>query len=169
MTENEKQKRPGRPMSAETKAKIGAANRGRKRPDVAARNRSPEMRAVERVISPEARARLSEQRTIHGHARNRGAGKGGSRTYYIWAAMVQRCTNPDNRDWYLYGARGIRVCDRWLESFAAFLEDMGEKPPGLSIDRVDNDGAYEPGNCRWATALEQARNKRSQGSARGNG
>jgi hypothetical protein len=74
--------------------------------------------------------------------------------------MIERCTNPHDTDWKNYGGRGIAVCDRWRHSFEAFLEDMGEKPPGHSIDRINNDGNYEPGNCRWATASEQQHNKR---------
>lgn len=79
------------------------------------------------------------------------------RTYRIWSNMIQRCTNP-HADWYdRYGGRGITVCDRWLE-FANFFADMGEAPPGMSIDRVENDKGYEPGNCKWATATEQSNN-----------
>lgn len=75
--------------------------------------------------------------------------------------MVQRCTNPAKPNWPNYGGRGITVCDRWLD-FTNFLADMGEKPQGLSIDRIDVDGNYEPGNCRWATDAEQRANKRSR-------
>lgn len=83
-----------------------------------------------------------------------------SSSYRSWANMIERCTNPHDTDWKNYGGRGIAVCDRWRHSFEAFLEDMGEKPPGHSIDRINNDGNYEPGNCRWATASEQQHNKR---------
>lgn len=85
----------------------------------------------------------------------------GSSTYVSWQRLRQRCTDPNYPDWPRYGGRGIKVCDRWLDSFENFLADMGERPKGLSIDRIDNDGNYEPGNCKWSTASEQAKNRRS--------
>jgi hypothetical protein len=82
------------------------------------------------------------------------------RVYTIWAMMIQRCTNPKQRQFHLWGGRGIRVCQRWRASFTNFLADMGEPPTSKhSIDRYpDKNGNYEPGNCRWATTAEQTRN-----------
>lgn len=85
--------------------------------------------------------------------------------YSSWCAMIQRCTNPKATGYKYYGGRGIKVCDRWRGDFLSFLADMGERPPGLSIDRYpDNDGNYEPGNCRWATAKQQVANRRPYGT-----
>jgi hypothetical protein len=83
--------------------------------------------------------------------------------YIAWSGMKQRCNNPKCKGYPNYGGRGIRVCDRWADSYLNFLADMGRRPKrGYSLDRINNDGHYEPGNCRWADAKEQAANKRAQ-------
>ena len=81
--------------------------------------------------------------------------------YSIWGSMIQRCTNPKRDSWNLYGARGIKVCDRW-RIFANFAEDMAPRPLGTTLDRVDPNGNYEKSNCRWATPKEQAFTKRKK-------
>lgn len=95
---------------------------------------------------------ISESQTRHGME--------GSATYYSWDNMVQRCTNPRRKEFNSYGGRGITICDQWLNSFEAFLADMGERPIGYSLDRIDNSKGYEPGNCRWADRKIQQRNTR---------
>lgn len=99
---------------------------------------------------------MTDHYTVHGQS---------SRTvrspaYRSWDAMIQRCTNPKNPSFRRYGERGIGVCDRWL-SFSSFFADMGDRPPGMSLDRVDGLKGYGPENCRWATAADQQSNRRN--------
>jgi hypothetical protein len=92
----------------------------------------------------------------HGHTR----GGRQSPTYNSWMGMIDRCTKPNHIGYATYGGRGIKVCERWRK-FADFLADMGERPEGKTLDRIDSYGNYEPGNCRWATTSEQMLNRPS--------
>lgn len=95
----------------------------------------------------------------HGHTKGKAGTKRMSAEFTAWHSMVQRCTNPKNISYARYGGRGIRVCDEWLASFLAFSRSLGVRPGSeYSLDRIDNDGNYEPGNVQWATRAQQARN-----------
>jgi hypothetical protein len=114
-------------------------------------------------LQREAASRIGKENASHGHTR-RGHR---SRTYASWSAMVERCTREKHHAWANYGGRGITVCERWLigdqgiGGFECFLADMGERPSGMSIDRINNERGYEPNNCRWTDDVQQVRNRRS--------
>jgi hypothetical protein len=98
-----------------------------------------------------AKTKVCVDRSSHGSTR--------TPTYQSWRSMKARCYDKNSNRFQFYGARGIKVCDRWLNSFENFYSDMGERPDGMSLDRVDTDGNYEPSNCKWSTEIEQANNK----------
>lgn len=100
-----------------------------------------------------AGCRFCKSNTKHGMSR--------TREHSTWRSMKNRCSNPNNPDYFRYGARGIKVCDRWAESFEAFFEDMGPRPPKTTLDRKDVNGVYEKSNCRWSDDFEQCNNKRN--------
>lgn len=122
----------------ETRAKNAEALRGRTQP-------------VEAIAQRTATRKATGVMVTHGMYK--------TPTYNSWNNMVQRCTNPNRDEYAYYGGRGITVCERWLK-FENFLADMGERPEGLSLDRIDSNGNYEPGNCRWVDSATQATNRR---------
>lgn len=108
----------------------------------------------EHILS-EVKKNAKIKSTKHGHSKR-------SRTYITWGAMKERCLNSNHEHYQYYGACGVKVCDRWMK-FENFLADMGERPYGMTLDRKDPSGNYEPDNCRWADSFTQALNKRKPG------
>ena len=104
-----------------------------------------------------ASQRMAERNTTHGETIG-----GPSAEWTTWRSMRQRCLDPNHKSFKHYGGRGITVCARWLNRFENFLQDMGVRPEGHTLDRTNNEGNYEPGNCRWATWKQQANNKRQR-------
>lgn len=137
-------------------------NRGKKRPCPECGGRFI-FKSSKRCADCYAKVRKCPSTLEHGHAAR---GKIDP-LHRIWRQMIQRCENPKDKRYARYGGRGIKVCQRWKDSFAAFLEDVGPRPEGkgeggralYSIDRIENDGNYEPGNVRWATTKTQAGNR----------
>jgi ribosomal protein L37E len=153
----------GKICTPETRAKLSAAGKGRpsyeRTPEICAKigyERTAKHRAV---ISA---AKMGNQYGLGKSCPTQTHGMTGSRTYTSWSSMRTRCNNPKTLNYAYYGGRGITVCPEWNDphGFTVFLADMGERPPGTSLDRIDNNGNYEPGNCRWATATEQRANSR---------
>ncbi len=110
-------------------------------------NRQKRMKRVRRERKPSL---------AHGHTANRKT----TREYRAWRNAKTRCLNPNRESWKYYGARGITMCQEWRKSFLSFYLDMGNCPPGLTLERINNDKGYEPGNCKWATMAEQNTNRR---------
>lgn len=110
---------------------------------------------VEKIPSRKTHQGASHRQAMKSHGLRK------SKEYGVWCAMKNRCMNPNVNRYKDYGGRGIKVCKRWIDSFEAFYADMGSRPDGFTIDRIDNNADYEPSNCRWVSRAENCRNKRN--------
>ena len=131
---------------------------GRKWPaqcDCGSRPRTVSITQLKRWLKTGTGCRSCMIRIKHGHGTTK------DRTYGSWYSMKRRCYYQTAKNYQWYGAKGVSVCDRWIKSFSAFLEDMGIRPAGCTIDRIDPEGNYEPSNCKWSTTSEQRNNQRA--------